>query len=54
LFARRYPPQGQFDGLALYSYPFSMEDGDAFWVFMPIDLMILVCGWLTIRLALRG
>ncbi len=47
-------PQGQFDGLALYSYPFSMEDSDAFWAFMPIDMMILVCGWLTIRLALRG
>ena len=47
-------PQGQFDGLALYSYPFSMEDGAAFWAFMPIDMMVLVCGWLTIRLALRG
>ncbi|WP_300549926.1 CPBP family intramembrane glutamic endopeptidase [Roseovarius sp.] len=46
-------PQGQFDGLALYSYPFSMEDSDAFWAFMPIDIMVLVCGWLTIRLALR-
>ena len=47
-------PQGQFDGLALYSYPFSVEDGDAFWAFMPIDMMILACGWLAIRLALRG
>ncbi|MDT8326953.1 MAG: type II CAAX endopeptidase family protein [Roseovarius sp.] len=47
-------PQGQFDGLALYSYPFSMEDGAAFWAFMPIDMMVLACGWLTIRLALRG
>ncbi|SLN52372.1 CAAX amino terminal protease self-immunity [Roseovarius gaetbuli] len=47
-------PQGQFDGLALYSYPFSVEDGAAFWAFMPIDMMILACGWLAIRLALRG
>ena len=47
-------PQGQFDGLALYSYPFSVEDGEAFWAFMPIDMMILACGWLAIRLALRG
>ncbi len=47
-------PKGQFDGLALYAYPFTMEDDGAVLAMMPVDLMILVCGWLAIRLALRG
>jgi len=47
-------PKGQFDGLALYVYPFTMEDDGAVLAMMPVDLLILVCGWLAIRLALRG
>lgn len=47
-------PRGQFDGLALYVYPFSLEDHGAVLAMMPVDLMILGCGWLTIRVALRG
>ncbi len=47
-------PKGQFDGLALYAYPFTMEDRDAVLTMMPADLLFLICGWLAIRLALRG
>lgn len=47
-------PKGQFDGLALFAYPFTMEDDGAVLAMMPVDLLILVCGWLAIRLALRG
>ena len=47
-------PKGQFDGLALYAYPFTMEDKDAVLAMMPADLLFLVCGWLAIRLALRA
>lgn len=47
-------PKGQFDGLALYAYPFALDDRAALLAMMPADLMILLCGWLAIRLALRG
>lgn len=47
-------PKGQFDGLALYAYPFSLEQTDAILATMPSELLILLCGWLAIRLALRG
>lgn len=46
-------PRGQFDGMALYAYPFGMDNIDALWAMMPVDLLILVCGWLAIRLTLR-
>ena len=46
-------PRGQFDGLALYAYPFTVDNADALWAMMPLDLLILVCGWLAIRLSLR-
>lgn len=47
-------PQGQFDGLALYSYPFAIDDTRAIMAILPVDLLVLVCGWLAIRVALRG
>ncbi|MBC7133699.1 MAG: CPBP family intramembrane metalloprotease [Roseovarius sp.] len=47
-------PRGQFDGLALYAYPFELRDSAAAMAMMPADLLILLCGWLAIRLALRG
>lgn len=47
-------PNGQFDGLALFAYPFSLEEKTAMLAMMPADLLILLCGWLAIRLALRG
>jgi membrane protease YdiL (CAAX protease family) len=46
-------PRGQFDGLALYAYPFTVDNAEAFWAMMPLDLLILICGWLAIRLSLR-
>ena len=47
-------PEGQFDGMALYAYPFAVDDTAMITAMMPVDLLILVCGWLAIRLALRG
>ncbi|WP_417728730.1 CPBP family intramembrane glutamic endopeptidase [Roseovarius sp.] len=46
-------PRGQFDGMALYAYPFQADNADALWAMMPVDLLILICGWLAIRLSLR-
>lgn len=46
-------PEGVFDGLALYTFPFSLASTDALFVWAPVDLMILFCGWLAARLALR-
>ncbi|MFU8778689.1 MAG: CPBP family intramembrane glutamic endopeptidase [Roseovarius sp.] len=46
-------PRGQFDGLALYAYPFTVDNAEALWVMMPIELLVLICGWLAIRLSLR-
>lgn len=47
-------PKGQFDGLALYSYPFALRDSGALAALLPLDMMMLLCSWLAIRLALRG
>ncbi|QIE46635.1 CPBP family intramembrane metalloprotease [Pseudohalocynthiibacter aestuariivivens] len=46
-------PAGVFDGLALYSYPFGMDDTDIIRTWLPVDLMLLLCSWLAARLALR-
>jgi membrane protease YdiL (CAAX protease family) len=46
-------PTGNFDGLALYVYPFSLGDEDILWHWFPIDLMMLGCSWLAARVALR-
>lgn len=47
-------PKGQFDGLALFVYPFSMGDADAMTALLPLDMLTLLCAWLAVRLALRG
>jgi membrane protease YdiL (CAAX protease family) len=47
-------PKGQFDGLALYAFPFSLDDETAVLAVLPADLLMLLCGWLAIRVALRG
>ncbi len=44
---------GYFDGLALYAYPFSVDDPATLWLWAPLDLMMILLGWLTARLALR-
>ncbi len=46
-------PQGPFDGLALYTFPFSMASTDALMTWAPVDLLLLLCAWLAARLALR-
>lgn len=46
-------PQGNLDGLALYSYPFGVDDTALLLKWLPVDLMVLFCSWLAARLALR-
>lgn len=46
-------PKGYFDGLALYVYPFSLQDSAGVWAWFPTDLLMLGCGWLAARVALR-
>ena len=46
-------PEGNFDGLALYTYPFSLDDSDAILAWAPVDILTLFCSWLVARLALR-
>lgn len=46
-------PEGSFDGLALYTFPFSDADQDALLIWFPVEMMVLLCSWLTIRLGLR-
>lgn len=46
-------PEGNFDGLALYTYPFSLDDPDAVWIWAPVDIMILFLSWLSARLAIK-
>lgn len=47
-------PKGQFDGLALFVFPFSLTDEQAVMVVLPADILMLLCSWLAIRLMLRG
>jgi membrane protease YdiL (CAAX protease family) len=46
-------PEGSFDGLAVYTIPFSMSDTDLLLAWMPVEMMMLLCSWLAARLALR-
>ncbi|WP_371227656.1 CPBP family intramembrane glutamic endopeptidase [Roseovarius sp. 2305UL8-3] len=46
-------PDGNFDGLALYTYPFSMTDADILMAWMPVEMLVLLCTWLVARLTLR-
>jgi membrane protease YdiL (CAAX protease family) len=46
-------PEGNFDGLALYTYPFSLDDSAALSAWAPVDFMTLFCSWLAARIALR-
>lgn len=46
-------PEGNFDGLALYTYPFSLDDADAVWIWAPVDIMVLFLSWLAARIAIR-
>lgn len=46
-------PEGNFDGLALFTYPFSLADREAVCMWAPVDIMVLFCSWLAARLVLR-
>lgn len=46
-------PQGNFDGLALYTVPISLGDGGTIWEWAPVEFMVLFCSWLTARIAIR-
>lgn len=46
-------PQDMLYGIALYTYPFTIDDTSVRSVWLPYDMMILLCSWLTARLALR-
>jgi len=46
-------PDGNFDGVALYAYPFALEDTGILLQWMPVEMMVLLCSWLAARLALR-
>ncbi|WP_306005878.1 CPBP family intramembrane glutamic endopeptidase [Aquicoccus porphyridii] len=45
-------PQGALNGLALGHYPFALDDTAARAVWLPYDVLMLFCSWLTARLAL--
>lgn len=46
------PAEG-LNGLALYTYPFAMDDVAAASYWLPIDIALLITGWLAARLVLK-
>lgn len=46
-------PEGNFDGLALYTWPISLMDDDILLAWLPVEIMVLLCSWLAARLALK-
>ncbi len=44
---------GPLSGLALYTLGIEPADTDAIRAVLPVDLLLLFCGWLTARIALR-
>ncbi len=46
-------PEGSFDGLALFTYPFSVSDSQLMMAWMPVEMLIMLCCWLAARIALR-
>lgn len=45
--------QGHWDGLALYVYPFGPEDTEALQALLPLEALVILCGWLVARVAIR-
>lgn len=45
-------PSGSNNGLALFVYPFALDDVAARAVWLPYDMAILLCAWLATRLAI--
>ncbi|MEQ8292878.1 MAG: type II CAAX endopeptidase family protein [Roseovarius sp.] len=46
-------PAGNLDGIALYTFPLSLDDHDLAWYVLPIEILFTLCAWLTARIALR-
>ena len=42
-----------WDGLALYVYPFGPEDTEALRAILPLEGLVILCGWLVARVAIR-
>lgn len=47
-------PQGHNFGLALQLFPFTLDDPAARAIWLPYDMLVLLCAWLATRLAIRG
>lgn len=45
-------PAGSLNGLALGTYPFTLDDTAARAVWLPYDTLVMLCAWLTARLAI--
>lgn len=46
-------PAGDLDGLALYTFPFSLGEDGLAWYVLPLEILFTLCAWLTARIALR-
>ncbi|MDF1669462.1 MAG: type II CAAX endopeptidase family protein [Roseovarius sp.] len=46
-------PEGSFDGVALFTYPFLLSDSQLMMAWMPVEMLIMLCCWLAARIALR-
>ena len=45
--------EGHWDGLALFVLPFGPGSVEALRATMPLELLLILCGWLTVRIAIR-
>jgi membrane protease YdiL (CAAX protease family) len=45
--------EGHWDGLALFVLPFGPENVEALRATMPLEILLILCGWLTVRIAIR-
>ena len=46
-------PEGQLDGLALYTFPLALRSEPLAWYVLPAELLFTLCAWLVARIALR-
>ncbi|MEQ8898230.1 MAG: type II CAAX endopeptidase family protein [Roseovarius sp.] len=46
-------PAGNLDGIALYTFPLSLDEQGLAWYVLPIEILFTLCAWLTARIALR-
>lgn len=46
-------PEGDLDGIALYTFPLALDAPGLASTILPLELMVTLCAWLSCRLALR-